>query len=103
MTHYTYYLDRKRPPLHVEMVVEDGALTIRAGQHVAEHESDSIGDRVRELRHRNVGADGTVRADMRFSSPSQAGAFATGHSCNGWAQWKTQDGQSIDIFRSNHA
>lgn len=99
----TYYLDRKRPPLHVEMVVEDGALTIRAGQHVAEHESDSIGDRVRELRHRNVGADGTVRADMRFSSPSQAGAFATGHPCNGWAQWKTQDGQSIDIFRSNHA
>lgn len=99
----TYYLERKRPPLHVETVVENGALTICAGQHVAEHESDSIGDRVRELRHRNVGADGTVRADMHFSSPSQAGAFATGHSCNGWAQWKTQDGRSIDAFRSDHA
>lgn len=43
--------------------------------------------------------DGTVRADVHFSSPSQAGAFATGHSCNGWAQWKTQDGQAIDVFR----
>lgn len=43
--------------------------------------------------------EGTVRADVHFSSPSQAGAFATGYSCNGWAQWKTQDGQAIDIFR----
>ena len=56
----TYYLDRKRPPLHVEMVVENGTLTIRAGQRVSEHDSDSIGDHIRELRHNNVGADGTV-------------------------------------------
>ena len=31
-----------------------------------------------------------VRADVHFSSPSQAAAFATGHSYNGWAQWKTR-------------
>lgn len=97
----TYYLDRKRPPLRVEMVVEDGMLTIRAGQHVAEHDSDSAGSRVCELRHANVSAGGTVRADVRFSSPSQAGAFATGRSSNGWLEWKTADGQSINIFRAH--
>lgn len=95
-----YYLNRKRPPLHVEMVVEDGTLTIRAGQQVAEHDSDSVGDHARELRRANVAADGTVRANAHFSSPSQAAAFATGHSCNGWAQWETQDGRSIDVFRT---
>lgn len=95
-----YYLDRKRPPLHVEMVVEDDMLTIRAGQRVAEHDSDSIGDRARELRRSNVAADGTVRTDVHFSSPSQAAAFSTGHACNGWAQWKTADGRAIDVFRT---
>ena len=99
----TYYLDRKRPPLHVEMVVEDGTLTIHAGQRVAEHDNDNVGDRTRELRRSNVDNNGTVRADVHFSSPSQAGEFATGHSCNGWAQWKTEDGQPIDIFRARHA
>lgn len=71
----TYYLDRKRPPLHVEMVVEDGALTIRAGQRVAEHDSDRADDRARELRRATVAADGTVRANVHFSAPSQAAAF----------------------------
>lgn len=95
-----YYPDRKRPPLHVEMVVEDGALTIRAGQHVAANDSTNIDKGVRELRRSNVGTDGTVRADVHFSSPSQAAAFSTGHACNGWAQWKTADGQAIDVFRT---
>lgn len=71
----TYYLDRKRPPLHVEMVVEDGALTICAGQRVAEHDSDRADDRARELRRATVAADGTVRANVHFSAPSQAAAF----------------------------
>ena len=71
----TYYRDRKRPPLHVEMVVEDGALTIRAGQRVAEHDSDRADDRARELRRATVAADGTVRANVHFSAPSQAAAF----------------------------
>lgn len=71
----TYYLDRKRPPLHVEMVVENGALTIRAGQRVAEHDSDRADDRARELRRATVAADGTVRANVHFSAPSQAAAF----------------------------
>ena len=95
-----YYLDRKRPPLHVEMVVEDGALTIHAGQHVAANDSTNIDKGVRELRRSNVGTDDTVRADVHFSSPSQAAAFSTGHACNGWAQWKTADGQAIDVFRT---
>lgn len=82
------------------MVVEDGTLTIRAGQQVAEHDSDSTGDRARELRRAYVDAHGTVRTNVHFSSPSQAAAFATGHSCNGWAQWKMADGQPIDVFRA---
>lgn len=83
------------------MVVEDGILTIRAGQRVAEYDNDNTSVRVRELRRSNVDVDGIVCADVRFSSPSQAGAFATGRSSNGWWEWKTADGQSINIFRAH--
>lgn len=96
-----YFLTRKRPPLNVEMTVEDGALTIRAGQRVAVDDSDSIGDHVRALRHDNIDPHGVVLNDVRFSSPSQAGAFATGHASNGWAQWKTKEGNPIDQFRAH--
>lgn len=94
-----YYLERKKPSLHVEMMIEDGTITIPTGQHVSENEGQSITDHVRTLRRENVGQLGIVNKDMRFSSPSQAAEFAIGHSCNGWVQWKTEDGQSINIFR----
>lgn len=98
----TYYLNRKRPSLHVEMVVEDGMLTIHAGQYVAEHDNDHVTARIRELRRINVGDNGIVLTDVYFNSPSQAGEFATGRTCNGWTEWKTEDGQPIDIFRARH-
>lgn len=98
----TYYLNRKRPSLHVEMVVEDGMLTIHAGQYVTEHDSDYVTARIRELRRINVGDNGIVLTDVYFNSPSQAGEFATGRTCNGWTEWKTEDGQPIDIFRARH-
>ena len=97
-----YYLDRKQPPLHVEMVVEDGMLIIHAGQHVAEYDNDHVTARTRDLRRSNVDSNGIVLMDVRFSSPSQAGEFATGRTCNGWTEWKTEDGQPLDIFRTRH-
>lgn len=96
-----YVLSRKRPPLNAEMTVEDGTLTIRAGQHVAVDDSDSIDKTVRALRHDNIDPHGVVLNDVRFSSPSQAAAFATGHASNGWTQWKTKDGNPIDQFRTH--
>lgn len=96
-----YFLTRKRPPLNVEMAVEDGALTIRAGQHVAADDSDSIDKTVRALRHDNIDPHGVVLNNVRFSSPSQATAFVTGHASNGWTQWKTKGGNPIDQFRTH--
>lgn len=96
-----YVLSRKRPPLNAEMTVEDGTLTIRAGQHVAVDDSDSIDKTVRALRRDNIDSHGVVLNDVRFSSPSQAAAFVTGHASNGWTQWKTKDGNPIDQFRTH--
>lgn len=96
-----YFLSRKRPPLNVEMTVEDGALTIRAGQHVAGNDSPSLDKTARALRRDNIDVHGVVRNDVRFSSPSQAAAFVTGSSSNGWTQWKTKDGKPIAQFRAH--
>ncbi|KFI58001.1 hypothetical protein BCHO_0081 [Bifidobacterium choerinum] len=49
----------------------------------------------------DIDPHGVVLNDVRFSSPSQAGAFATGHASNGWAQWKTKEGNPIDQFRTH--
>lgn len=83
------------------MTVEDGALTIRAGQHIAVDDSPSIDKAMRALRRDNIDLHGVVLNDVRFSSPSQAAAFVTGHANDGWTQWKTKDGTPIDQFRAH--
>ena len=43
--------------------------------------------------------DGILQEEIDFSSPSGAGGFLTYAATDGWLDWKTKDGQPIDIFR----
>lgn len=43
--------------------------------------------------------DDVLQEDVEFTSPSMAAAFLTYKPENGWTEWKTTDGQSIDIYR----
>lgn len=97
----TYYLVRKKPPLHVQMIVEDGELTIPAGQRVSTTEGASIDPhtRIGAQRRECVDQAGVVIKDMHFDTPSAAGVFAIGRACNGWKEWKTEDGRVIGSFR----
>ena len=36
-----------------------------------------------------------LQEDVLFNSPSSAGQFVTGKSCNGWVCWKTKDGKTL--------
>lgn len=37
--------------------------------------------------------------DVAFDSPSGAGAFVIGSTCNGWSNWKCEDGSNLKKFR----
>ena len=40
-----------------------------------------------------------LQEDLECSSPSMAAAIVVGHNKNGWMNWKTADGDPIDIYR----
>lgn len=91
--------DENNQNIHVEMIVNSGELTIAAGQHVSTHEGTGLPVNVRELRRAYVSDDGTVTEDVQFDSPSSAGSFVTGRSCNGWTAWRTKNSKQISEFR----
>ena len=41
-----------------------------------------------------------VKEDVCFESPSGAAQFCVGGSSNGWSQWKDEDGNELDVYRS---
>ena len=99
----TYQLDYtprgSKQSVHVLMHVEDGVLTIRAGQYVATSEGKGLSETIRRMRDQYTDDIGLVLEDVRFDSPSAAGQFVTGRSCNGWLAWKSGDGRSISNYR----
>lgn len=99
----TYRLDYmprgSRQAVHALLRVEDGELSIQAGQQVSTSTGKGLPESVRELRDRYVDGQGVVVGDVCFDSPSAAGSFVTGGSCNGWEAWKGEDGHSIDRYR----
>ena len=82
------------------MDVDEGNFIIRKGQRASLIEGSGLHDGIREMRLANLDENGIVMDDVVFTTPSRAGCFITGASCNGWITWKTKDGDPIDIYRS---
>ena len=40
-----------------------------------------------------------VTKDLLFSNPSKAAAMLMGRSANGWIDWKTHDGRTLDAVK----
>ena len=48
----------------------------------------------------DVNSEYVLNKSMSFSSPSSAAMFVLGASANGWAEWKSKDGKTLDkLFR----
>ena len=47
--------------------------------------------------------DNKLLKDENFNSVSMAAAFVSGAAANGWHEWKTESGESIDKFRDSKA
>nr|WP_216662459.1 DUF4357 domain-containing protein [Adlercreutzia sp. ZJ473] len=86
--------------LKAEMVVEEGRFIIKKGQRISLAEGAGLASSVRAARCANVDVHGIVISDVVFDSPSTAGSFIIGASCNGWVTWKTKEGTFIDSLRA---
>ena len=102
-----YYLNRKIKRWNNQEVkgtikVEDGKITVLKGSVVCPVVAPGTHDEeISNLRRGVPIADNALLVDCPIDSLSAAGALLIGGACNGWAYWKTQEGNSIDIFRKS--
>ena len=44
-----------------------------------------------------------LQRDYTINSPSTAASYCSGRSCNGWKEWTSEDGKSLDeLYRSEY-
>lgn len=81
--------------------VKDGNITLCKGAKLAPVGKLSVkGWRVKRDSI-NVDSNNFTLEDVVCDSPSMASSIIEGHNSNGWNDWKTSDGKSIDVFRQN--
>lgn len=85
--------------IKAEMTVEDGVFIIKRRQMVSPTETSGVSSGIVKLRNETIDVDGVVQVDVELASPSAAGEYVFGTSCNGWATWKNKHGEYIDKYR----
>ena len=92
-------LKREGSTVSAAMTVAGGRFVVPRGTRVARVDGAGLSSGVAQLRRAFVGPDGVTTDDVEFSSPSSAGSFVIGASCDGWVSWRDADGRTIDHFR----
>lgn len=100
----TYRLCRKikrigNKSVTATMKVCDGMFIVLKGSEICQVEGIGMWDAVVEKRNNAIIENGILQDDVTFDSPSGAGAFVIGSSCNGWSNWKSEDGSNLKRFR----
>lgn len=100
-----YYMDRKlkrndNQPVDAKMRVENSKFILCIGSKISASIGSGCPESILELRkNTDYVENGILKKEVAFDSPSSAGCFVIGASCNGWVNWKTKDGIHIDIYR----
>lgn len=81
------------------MVVKDGKMTVQKGAVLGTLRSISVAS-WRSIRNSLLVNGNTTLESFEANSPSMGAAIVLGHSANGWATWKNQRGDYIDIYRA---
>lgn len=85
----------------------EGKMYVLAGSKVRKETVPSYGDTTERLAILNQNAIEeanfyTIREKIEFSSPSAASSFCLGNSSNGWEDWKTKLGKTMNqVLRQN--
>lgn len=100
-----YYFRRKvkawdSRPVEAVMKVKDGRCFVLEGSTVCPVEAKNLPFKeIKNMRKTKKIVDNVLKEKVEVNSPSAAGAFVLGQTCNGWTEWKTESGQKIDVFR----
>lgn len=86
---------------------EEGFVVLKGSKGRVENVPSFVGTTWHAFRKRMIEAgdfrqEGDVLVltkDLLFSNPSKAAAFLMGRNANGWADWKTQDGRTLDAVK----
>ena len=100
----TYHLCRKikrigNKSVSATMKVFDGTFIVMKGSEICLVEGVGMWDAVVEKRNNAIIENEILQEDVAFDSPSGAGAFVIGSTCNGWSNWKCEDGSNLKKFR----
>lgn len=103
-----YATDANHIPLHLERNIKnvgkveaEGSQTsegfvVFSGSRISPQDDNTIPTVIKERRKSApIDADGILREDLLFTSPSYAAMFVIGKSANGLTSWKTQDGTTL--------
>lgn len=90
--------------VHARARVEHGRWTLLKGSVLGTSEDAGVSQLAREIRSRlQIAPSGKLLESFELSecSPSLVGTVVMNQSNNGWTDWKTTDGRSIDVFRQH--
>ena len=76
----------------------DGFIVLK-GSIISPLVKDVVSDKVKNRRKTvKISEDWVLLEDVTFSSPSGAGEFIIGSTCNGWRLWKNKEGVELKDF-----
>ena len=82
-----------------KMQVAGSCFIVLKGSMVCTTEAQGLMDYVVNKRNEAEIVENILKEDVVLDSPSAAGSFVIGGACNGWTNWKCEDGTPIDKFR----
>ncbi len=102
----TYTFDRKKQSdnktVHATAVVKGGRWTLLKGSVLGIAEDVGVSQKAKTVRAAlPMDNTGKLLEDVELGecSPSHAGTVVMNQSNNGWADWKNENGQPVDIYR----
>ncbi len=101
----TFYMKRKIQSINFYVDASgkqtaEGFVVLK-GSKISPQIKDVISASTRNARsNAKIDAESVLLEDVLFASPSGAGEFVIGNTCNGWTNWKTKDGVSLKDFEN---
>ena len=84
--------------VNAKMQVSDSLFTVLDGSEICTIDGPGMSDETVMKRKSVKIENGILKEPVSFKSPSAAGCFVIGGSCNGWRNWKCEDGKDLTKF-----
>ena len=105
----TYTFERKKKSdnkiVKATAIIRNGNWKILKGSILGMHEDKGGAQKAREIRKTMaIDENGLLLedADLGVCTPTFAGNVVLNQANNGWEEWRTMNGQPVDIYRSNN-